>query len=223
MAASTVAVKRVDRPKRRTRAEILADTRDKLVSAAAELIGKGGYAECSVSKITTRAGVAQGTFYTYFASRQELFDLLLPELGEQMFSFIGSRVKGARSFMEVEERGFRAFLDFHDVIPGFHRILREAQTMAPKAYNKHVKNVTGHYLKSLRQSWEAGEIPGYEEDELEMLAVTLMSFRSYFGARFVSGKSRHDLNEKATRTYMKFVKGGLSLPSAEQPPVQAAS
>lgn len=203
------ASRRAAQPKRRTRAEILADTREKLVAAAAELVGKSGYADCSVSKITTRAGVAQGTFYTYFDSRQELFDQLLPELGERMYAFIGQRIKGAHSLIEVEERGFRAFLDFHEVVPGFHRILREAQTMAPKAFAKHTKNTTAHYVHSVRMSWERGELPGYGESELETLAVILMSFRSYYGSRFVSGKSGQ-VHDQAVETYMKFVRAGLA-------------
>ena len=54
-----------------TRAVRLEQTRKALVAAAAEIVGEEGYQACSVAKIAIRAKVAQGTFYTYFASRQE--------------------------------------------------------------------------------------------------------------------------------------------------------
>ena len=57
------------------RAEKAALTRDKLMSSAAVIVGEYGYREASVQRITSHAGIAQGTFYLYFESRQLLFDV----------------------------------------------------------------------------------------------------------------------------------------------------
>jgi AcrR family transcriptional regulator len=207
---AAVIAKTRSKPKRRSRAEAKADSRAKLIAAAAQIIGKDGYADCSVSKITMRAGVAQGTFYTYFESRQQLFDLLLPELGEQMLHYIGARLKGIHPILDREEQGLWAFIDFHQVIPGFHRILAEAHTIAPRAYDKHVKRTTEAYLNSLRVHWTRGDLPGYTEDELELLAIVLMSFRSYYGARCITGKGKREQHSKAVEVFMKFLHGGLT-------------
>ena len=40
------------------------------------IVGELGYAGASVALITARADVAQGTFYNYFESRQDLLDQL---------------------------------------------------------------------------------------------------------------------------------------------------
>ena len=48
------------------------------------MVGRLGYAEASVARITELADVAQGTFYNHFESRQELLDQLLPAIGRQM-------------------------------------------------------------------------------------------------------------------------------------------
>src|SRR6202008_1120179 len=42
-------------------------------------------------RLTRRAGVAQGTFYNYFNSRQDLFDQLLPSMSNEMLAFIYGR------------------------------------------------------------------------------------------------------------------------------------
>jgi AcrR family transcriptional regulator len=55
-----------------------------LLQAAAEVVGEVGYADASISSITQRCGIAQGTFYNYFKSRQDLFDQLLPDVGSGM-------------------------------------------------------------------------------------------------------------------------------------------
>jgi AcrR family transcriptional regulator len=48
-------------------------TRDRLLAAAQELIEEGGYGAASVVAIADRTGVAAGTLYRHFASKEELF------------------------------------------------------------------------------------------------------------------------------------------------------
>ena len=48
-------------------------TRERLLAAARELIESGGYGAAPVSAIAERAGVAAGTLYRHFASKEELF------------------------------------------------------------------------------------------------------------------------------------------------------
>ncbi len=50
-----------------------ASTRERLLEAARELIEEGGYGAASVVAITTRAGLAAGTLYRHFPSKEELF------------------------------------------------------------------------------------------------------------------------------------------------------
>ena len=48
-------------------------TRERLLSGARDLIEEGGYGAASVLAIAERAGVAAGTLYRHFASKEELF------------------------------------------------------------------------------------------------------------------------------------------------------
>ncbi|HEY6799250.1 MAG TPA: helix-turn-helix domain-containing protein, partial [Agromyces sp.] len=45
------------------------ETRRRLLAAAERVFADHGYHEASVSRITDRAGVGQGTFYLYFDSK----------------------------------------------------------------------------------------------------------------------------------------------------------
>ncbi|MFX6296401.1 helix-turn-helix domain-containing protein, partial [Acinetobacter baumannii] len=73
------------------RVERNAWTKQKIFEAAARVVGRYGYAEASVARITEQAGVAQGTFYNHFVNRQELLDQLLPKIGVDMVRFIRDR------------------------------------------------------------------------------------------------------------------------------------
>jgi len=48
-------------------------TRERLLAAAQKLIEEGGYGRAPVIAIAERAGVAAGTLYRHFASKEELF------------------------------------------------------------------------------------------------------------------------------------------------------
>lgn len=50
-----------------------AGTRERLLTAAQELIEEGGYSAASVIAIAERAGLAAGTLYRHFASKEDLF------------------------------------------------------------------------------------------------------------------------------------------------------
>src|SRR6202035_4497703 len=53
--------------------QVLIPTRERLLRSARELIEEGGYGAASVVAIADRAGVAAGTLYRHFPSKQELF------------------------------------------------------------------------------------------------------------------------------------------------------
>lgn len=196
--------------KRKTRAEKTEETRHRLLRAAADIIGDEGYAKATIAKITTRADLSLGTFYTYFENRDDLFDQLLPLMGADMIGHIRERTREAPDVLAQEEAGLRAFFQFMEANPGFYRLLNEAETMAPRAYQQHFQNTTERYVRALRRGKANGELAAYADDELETLVYILMAARNYLIMRYrFSGRAPEELNEKVLRTYMKFVSGGL--------------
>lgn len=199
------------RPRKRlSRTELSPEARRAIFEAAAAVVGEHGYADATIRRITEAAGIAQGTFYLYFESRQALFDGLLPHVGERMLRFIGERTRGAKDVFDMEERGFRAFFEYLTRNPGFFRILNEAEVAAPRAFQQHFRLLSAHYVASLQRAVKAGEIASYAADEMETVAYMLMAARSYLYLRFVKERpGSTTLPEEAVRTYMKMVRHGL--------------
>jgi AcrR family transcriptional regulator len=48
-------------------------TRTALIDAAAAVFARDGFLDCRIADIAKTAGVAHGTFYTYFSSKEEIF------------------------------------------------------------------------------------------------------------------------------------------------------
>lgn len=192
------------------RAEASARTRKALFAAAIEVVGKHGYAGASIARITSVADVAQGTFYNYFDSRQQLLDQLLPALGLEMVDSIAERVGEVTDGIEREERRLKGFFEFLCEKPQFYRILHEAEIHAPKGYREHLLNIERGYVRALASSARRGEMPGYEDEDLEVLSYMLMAIRDYLSIRYARGEDGIKLPpERVIAAYMKLVTQGL--------------
>jgi AcrR family transcriptional regulator len=198
--------------KGKKRAEKSGQIREALLQAAADVVGEVGYANASITLITQRAGVAQGTFYNYFGSRQEILDEIMPAVGRNMLAHIRKFVleKGGQKYAELEEHSFRGFFAFLEIAPHFFRVLHEADIFAPTGFRQHIDNVFNHYIQFLERSKTNGEIPGYEARELEVVALILMAARDYLAVYYLYGKNGQErLPEWVIQAYMKFVRFGL--------------
>jgi len=55
------------------------ERREQILTQAAEVFSREGYHQATVSHIVENAGVARGTFYLYFSSKREVFEVLLDQ------------------------------------------------------------------------------------------------------------------------------------------------
>lgn len=64
------------------------DTREKLIEAGKKVIFRKGFHGARVSDITSEAGLAHGTFYIYFKSKEEFLLNLLYSLREEILTLV---------------------------------------------------------------------------------------------------------------------------------------
>ena len=191
------------------RVERNAWTKRRIFDAATKIVGKYGYAEASVARITEEAGVAQGTFYNHFENRQELLDQLLPKIGIDMVRFIRERTSTEQTARQEIER-FSAFFDFIREVPEFLRILNEAEFFAPIGYQKHFDNISTAYVRILKRARIAGTVESYSDEEFEAIVQMLMGARGYLSRRYsYSGGAVTAVPDHVISAYQKLVTRGL--------------
>jgi AcrR family transcriptional regulator len=174
-------------------------------------VGRHGYEGASIANITARAQVAQGTFYNYFESRQDLFDQLLPIMGDAMTDYIRTRMDPDLRGADREKQRITLYFEFLAKHPWYHRLVNEAETMAPNASKVYFKRVSSGYARSLARSIERGEIKGYTTDQLEPLVYMLMSTRTYLAQRYAfNGKGTvRPVPKEVVEAYVEFVRRAL--------------
>src|SRR3954454_13358631 len=82
----------------------------KILDAARDEFGERGFAESSIVAITQRAGVALGTFYTYFDSKESVFQALVSDMSAQVRDHVAPAFKDATDALDGERRALESFL-----------------------------------------------------------------------------------------------------------------
>ena len=176
--------------------------------AAQRVVGQEGYAGATISRIAQAAGLSLGGFYYYFSSRQELFDGLLPAIGEAFFAFRDDRTRNAKCYIEFERQDFWALRQFIEDRPEFLRIFFEAPHYAPSAYERYVATGRARYLSRLHQAWDGGEMRNFRRGELTSIAEMILSSKIYL-FRMYTQPGEPWLPEQMIETYLRFLERGL--------------
>ncbi|MDI9917724.1 TetR/AcrR family transcriptional regulator [Rhodococcus sp. IEGM 1379] len=87
-----------------------ARTRAALVVAARDVFERAGYLDARLTDIAKEAGCATGSFYTYFANKEEVFAAVLEVAREEMMHPGIGRVAGTDDPYAVLEASNRAYL-----------------------------------------------------------------------------------------------------------------
>ena len=86
-----------------------APTRQRLIDATTELLAEGGYAAATVAALTSRAGVASGTLYRHFASKEELFVEIFRNLSGRELDAMRDAADGEDAPLDRLEAAIDAF------------------------------------------------------------------------------------------------------------------
>lgn len=156
-------------------------TRRKLLVAAEEEFGTRGYHGASVTSITQRADVAQGTFYLYFHSKEELFLNLVEDIGHQLRAHSAQAIAGARDRIEAERLGFEAFFDFTAKHRNLYRIVQESQFVDAKVFRDYYEKLAQGYCRALDAAAKKGELSAGDP---EVRAWALMGIGHFLGMRW---------------------------------------
>lgn len=165
-------------------------TRSKLIVAAEQEFGSKGFHAASVSSITARAGVGQGTFYLYFHTKEEIFTTLVYEIGRAMRKIIRDAVAGASDALNAQRRGLEAFLAYTGQYPGRYRIVQESQFVDQAAFRDYYEHLARAYAEDIEAAIARRQLaPGTASPR----AWAIMGIGHFLGMR-------HGLREGAVPT-----------------------
>jgi AcrR family transcriptional regulator len=104
------------------------ERREAILDSALEVIAQRGYHAASIDDIAREAGVSKALIYEHFASKQDLYALLLEEQAGQLFSALAEAIseagRDAAARLVVGFDAFYGFVEEHRV--AWRMLFREA-------------------------------------------------------------------------------------------------
>jgi AcrR family transcriptional regulator len=185
------------------------ETRTKLLEAAEHVFAELGYHDASIVKITEAAGIGQGTFYLYFASKKEAFDELVRDLNRRVRHAMKEASSQGTTRLESELLGFGAYFRFTTEHPGLYGIIRQAEFVSPEMLRYHYEKMSEGYVEGLREAMARGETAQLEP---EVTAWALMAAGEMIGMRWILWGGGKQLPEHVERELARIIRGVLGTP-----------
>lgn len=166
----------------------------KLLDAAAVEFGERGFHDASISGITRRAGTALGSFYTYFDSKDEIFQALVRYMSEQLRDHVTPLVQAAPDGIAAERIGLESFLGFVREHKEIYRIIDEAEFVDYASYRRHYETTVARVRQRLEAGAARGEI---RADVGEIHAWAIGGMNVFLGMRYGLWDTEADIEEIA--------------------------
>ena len=169
------AVRKKAAAKRRSRQADQA--RQDILNAAAKTFAERGYREARVQDIADRAGYTAGALYTYFKSKDELFDALAESVSKEITAAVQAPAPGADFATRLEHfvrEAFSVLERHHHAVVYFMRLDSEGGPQARRARVRDVDFVTaiGEWLNVHA---EDADFPGFSRRESATLIWATMT------------------------------------------------
>jgi AcrR family transcriptional regulator len=151
-------------------------TRARIMHAARRVFEERGYLDTRVNDIAEEAGIAIGSFYTYFDSRESLFLTLVQDFYMDLnpVSLDGDSDEDS---IENIDRTNRAYFDFYRRNAGMLTLIESTATYLPQVneirLSKRRQNVAQN-VKAIVRMQEKGLIPGYLDPFVTASALLAM-------------------------------------------------
>jgi len=144
-----------------------AETRERIVTAARELIAEGGYVAAQIAAVADRAGVAVGTVYRHFPSKSDLFAEVFREASQHEVDAMREAIHATRGpAADRIAAGIDAFA--HRALRGRRlawALLAEPVDPAVEAERLHFRHSYRDLMAEvLSEGIEAGEVPAQDVD-----------------------------------------------------------
>ncbi len=179
-----------------------AATRARLLEAAERVFAELGYHEASIVKITEAAGVAQGTFYLYFAGKQQVFDEVVRDLNHRVRLAMKEASSRGETRLEAELLGFQAYFAFTADHPALYRIIRQAEFVSPEMLRYHYERLSEGYVEALRDAVASGEVGAIDP---EVVAWALMGAGELIGMRWILWQGAEQMPQDVLNELVRIV------------------
>ena len=170
-------------------------TRREIIAAARRVFERSGYFDASVEAIVTEAGVARGSFYTYFPSKLEVFQVIASEAIFEIMDSVGEGDDERAIDTHVKlARSNRRYLEAFKTNARIYTLVDQVGTMDPVVRDLYLRGRQFHIARvaSTITRWQERGM-AYPSIDAKTTAAALVSMTSHFAHwLYVGGDDEYD-------------------------------
>jgi AcrR family transcriptional regulator len=186
----------------------------RLLRAAEELFGERSYHRTTVADICARAGMATGSFYSYFGSKAEIFAAVVRAINTDLRRSMKAALEHADGGQRAKERAsFRVYFDMLSKRPWIDRIVRESEFIDPALFREYYENLARGYARGVRGAQLAREVDTRYDPEVIAFAYT--GIGNFIGMRWAEWTAGGRVPEDVLDDILELLRRGLPPESAE--------
>lgn len=199
------------------KSSIKTDKRGLISRAAIEIFAEKGFHQARVSDVALRAGVADGTIYLYFKSKDDLLLCIFEDSMDVLLSGIQMALIGISDPLEK----LRVFVRYHFAQVQEHKAVSEVLQVELRLSKKFLKDYRPEklwsYLGVVKSILEEGKSQGVIRQSVDPFVQMWALFGSLDELAMqwiLAKKKKFDLSFAATQVAETFIRGMAAHPAA---------
>jgi AcrR family transcriptional regulator len=176
-------------------------SRRAIIDAARRVFEESGYFDATIEQIVAEAGVARGSFYTYFPSKLKVFQVVAAEVTAQVMDSVDIRRPSQSVDPRVNlDQANRRYLQAYRENARAYGLIEQVATTDPWIHELRLKGRHRH-VERVATTIQRWQIAGFADPEVDptTMAAALVSMTSYFAYWWFVGGDTYD-EELATQT-----------------------
>lgn len=194
-----------------------ARTREALVNAARKVFERDGFLDARITDIAATAGVASGSFYTYFTSKEDVFAAVIEQVNEEM---LHPRLREFAdrddpvSVIEATNRSYLAAYRRNAKLMALMEQVAQIDDDFRRMRLRRVRSFTERNAEAIAQLQRRGLADPELDPQLAAQALSAMVGRmAYF--RYVQGFGNESVDSLA-KTLTRLWAGALGIPPSKR-------
>jgi TetR/AcrR family fatty acid metabolism transcriptional regulator len=186
------------------------DKRRRILDAAVEIFAARGFWSAKVSEIAEAAGVADGTIYLYFKSKDDLLISLFEDRMEAVLDNLRAALATGKSAVERLRAVVRLHLELIEKYPAMAEVVTVELRQSAKFIKEYSNPKFAEFLRLIARAVADGQMAGELRSDLDPPLVA----RALFGALdeialswLVRGQGKVDLGRAAEQLGHIFIDG----------------
>ena len=179
----------------------------RIIEAADIEFYEKGYENTTIASITSRAGMAVGTFYLYFKDKLSLYHYILFDYQDRLKRYIQARIGNSVDRYEKEKLGLIAWLEFINDNPRTYNIIWQSLIINKSLFVDYYAKFSRSYQRGLFKDKDQ-----IQDIDHQTLALSLMGISTFLGLKSMLENDRKlepNEIEQMAEDVMKVLKNGL--------------